>query len=32
MGEFTVACSFKSVADNYLCAFAVLYGPNVDND
>ena len=32
VGEYSVACSFKSVEDNFLWAFASLYGPNVDND
>lgn len=32
IGEYTVACSFKSVEDNFMWAFASIYGPNVDNN
>ncbi|KAG6663824.1 hypothetical protein CIPAW_02G049700 [Carya illinoinensis] len=32
IGNYTVACSFKSVADNYLWAFAGVYGANLDKD
>lgn len=32
VGEYIVACSFKSVAYNFVWAFAGLYGSNVDND
>ena len=30
VGEYTVACSFKMVEDNFLWAFAGIYGPNDD--
>lgn len=30
--EFIAACSFKSVEDGFLWAFASIYGPNVDSD
>ena len=32
VGEFTVTRSFKMVEDNFLWAFAGVYGPNSDND
>ncbi|KAG6646425.1 hypothetical protein CIPAW_07G008100 [Carya illinoinensis] len=32
IGNYTVACSFKSIADNYLWAFAGVYGANLDKD
>lgn len=32
VGQFTRACSFKSVEHNFLWTFAGLYGPNLDND
>jgi hypothetical protein len=28
VGEYTLAVSFKNVADNFTWAFAVVYGPN----
>jgi hypothetical protein len=28
LGRYTVACSFRSVGDNFEWAFAVVYGPN----
>jgi endonuclease/exonuclease/phosphatase family metal-dependent hydrolase len=31
VGEFVVACSFRSVADNFSWAFAGVYGPNIDS-
>ncbi|KAG6669188.1 hypothetical protein CIPAW_01G225900 [Carya illinoinensis] len=31
IGEYTVAVSLKMVEDNFLWAFAGIYGPNVDN-
>ncbi|KAG6664244.1 hypothetical protein CIPAW_02G079200 [Carya illinoinensis] len=31
IGQFMVACSFKSVEDNFLWAFAGIYGPNLDS-
>ncbi|KAG6649501.1 hypothetical protein CIPAW_07G216700 [Carya illinoinensis] len=31
IGEFTLACSFKSVEDNFLWAFVGIYGPNLDS-
>lgn len=30
VGEFVVACSFRSVADDFTWAFAGVYGPNFD--
>lgn len=30
--EYTMACSFLSVKDNFLWAFASVYGPNLDSD
>ncbi|XP_042950267.1 uncharacterized protein LOC122282377 [Carya illinoinensis] len=32
VGMFTVACSFRSVIDGYMWAFAGVYGPNIDRD
>ncbi|KAG6659987.1 hypothetical protein CIPAW_03G074300 [Carya illinoinensis] len=32
IGRYTVACSFKSVSDNFLWAFAGVYGPNLNNN
>ncbi|XP_041015022.1 uncharacterized protein LOC121257839 [Juglans microcarpa x Juglans regia] len=32
IGRYTIACSFKSVSDNFLWAFAGVYGPNLDNN
>jgi hypothetical protein len=31
VGEFVVACSFRSVADDFSWAFAGVYGPNFDS-
>ncbi|KAG6637440.1 hypothetical protein CIPAW_11G178800, partial [Carya illinoinensis] len=31
IGDYTVACSFEMVEDNFLWTFAGTYGPNVDN-
>jgi endonuclease/exonuclease/phosphatase family metal-dependent hydrolase len=31
VGEFVVACSFRSIADNFSWAFAGVYGPNLDS-
>jgi hypothetical protein len=30
VGEFVVACSFRSVVDDFSWAFAGVYGPNID--
>jgi hypothetical protein len=30
VGEFTVACFFRNIDDNFVWAFAGVYGPNVD--
>lgn len=32
MMDYTKACSFRSVKDNFLCAFVGLYEPNPDSD
>lgn len=32
VGEFIMACSFRSVEDNYLWAFAGVYRPNLDSN
>ncbi|XP_041002875.1 uncharacterized protein LOC121248468 [Juglans microcarpa x Juglans regia] len=32
IGAFSIACSFKSVSDGFLWAFAGVYGPNSDID
>ncbi|KAF5472902.1 hypothetical protein F2P56_009564 [Juglans regia] len=32
IGRYTIVCSFKSVFDNFLWAFAGVYGPNLDAD
>lgn len=32
LGEFTIACSFRNVVDNFVWAFVGVYGPNVDYD
>jgi exonuclease III len=32
VGCFTVACSFRSICDDFTWAFAGVYGPNRDND
>ncbi|KAF5453927.1 hypothetical protein F2P56_023637 [Juglans regia] len=32
IGQYIVGCSFKSVSDNFLWAFAGVYGPNLDSD
>lgn len=32
MGAFLVACSFRSIDDNFEWAFAGVYGPNDNND
>jgi hypothetical protein len=31
-GSYAIACSFRSVNDDFQWAFAGVYGPNVDND
>jgi hypothetical protein len=31
-GSYSIACSFRSVSDDFKWAFAGVYGPNVDND
>lgn len=30
--DYTMACSFRNVEDNFLCAFASVYGPNSNSD
>jgi hypothetical protein len=30
--SYSIACSFRSVSDDFKWAFAGVYGPNVDND
>jgi hypothetical protein len=30
--EFSVACSFRNVDNDFKWAFSGVYGPNVDND
>lgn len=32
VGSYSVACSFKSVSDDFLWAFAGVNGPNLDNN
>ncbi|KAG2711493.1 hypothetical protein I3760_04G079300 [Carya illinoinensis] len=31
IGQYSVACSFKCVSDNFLWAFVGVYGPNLDS-
>ena len=31
-GSYSIACSFRSVSDDFKWAFAGVYGPNMDND
>lgn len=32
VGECTVTCSFRSIEDNFIWAFADVYGPHLDSD
>lgn len=32
IGEFTIACSFRSLEDHFLWDFAGVYGPNLGSD
>lgn len=32
VGDYSMACSFRSLEDNLLWAFASFYGPNLDSD